>query len=122
MSEKKKKMDEGSTFEFNETYDFFRGQIIKETRAYKQMSQEEFMMEKKIEEMNNDYSQLDLIALENLTNQFWKFDNLLDHERCLDQLNKLSPIVIPENKNWVHCRKIISSAEYTGGLGRSMRF
>ena len=79
MSDKNKKRDEDSTFEFNETYDFFRGQIIKETQAYKQMSQEEFMMEKKIEEMNNDYSQLDLIALENLTDQFWKFDNLLDH-------------------------------------------
>ena len=122
MADKKKKGVEGLASEFNETYDFFRGEINKETQAYKQMSQEEFMMEKKIEEMNNDYSKLDLTALQNLTDQFWKFDNLLDRERCLDQLNKLSPIVIPENKNWVHCRKIISSAEYTGGLGRSMRF
>jgi hypothetical protein len=54
MADKKKKGVEGLASEFNETYDFFRGEIIKETQAYKQMSQEEFMMEKKIEEMNTD--------------------------------------------------------------------
>jgi hypothetical protein len=108
-------------FSFEETFDFFKHEIEKEIQSYNSISQTEYMTERKIEEMNQHFSFEDLSLINQLKNKFWRFNHLQDLNGCLEQLRNIKPCIIPGDENWVVFRRIISSAEYTGGLGRSIR-
>ncbi len=107
---------------FEETYDFYQREMEKEIQSLNNMKQEEYMFERKIDEMNQHYSFNDIKWLSSLRNDFWTFKNLQDLDECLEQLMNIKPCVIPADERWTNYRRLISSAEYTGGLGRSMKF
>lgn len=107
---------------FEESFDFFKLEIEKEIQSFNSMTQEEYMHERKIEEMNQHYKIGDLPLLSKLRNRFWKFNNLEDYQGCIEQIKNIKPCLIPGNNNWVDCRRLISSANYSRGLGRSIKY
>lgn len=107
---------------FEETYDFYQREIEKQIQTFNNMTQEGYMIERKLEEMNQHYSLDDMPWLSELINDFWTFNNLEDFEGCIQQLKNIKPCVITADHRWVHYRRLISSAEYSSGLGRGMRF
>ena len=107
---------------FKDTFDYFKREIEKEIQTFNLMTQEGYMIERKLEEMNQHYSLDDMSWLSELRNDFWTFNNLEDFEGCILQLKNIKPSVVLADHRWVHYRRLISSAEYSGGLGRAMRF
>lgn len=109
---------------FEETFDFYQREIEKEIQTFNHMTQEGYMIERKLEEMNQHYSLKDKSWLSELKNNFWTFNDIEDFEGCIQQLRDIKPSLIPADQRWVKYRRLISSAEYfgNGGLGRSMRF
>jgi len=117
-----RKKENTKTTYFEETFDFYQREMEKEIQSFNNMSQEDYMIQRKIDEMNQHYSLDDIEWLSSLRNDFWTFKNLQDLDGCLEQLMNIKPCVIPSDERWTNYRRIISSAEYTGGLGRSMKF
>lgn len=107
---------------FKVTFEFYRREIEKEIKMFNKMNQEHYMIDRKVDEMNQHYSLNDLQTLTFLRNDFWSFDNIEDCGGSIQQLKNIRPIVIPADERWVKYRRLISSAEYTGGPGRSRRF
>lgn len=109
-------------YDFNESFDFFKHEIVKEIQFFNSLNQQDYMLEKKIEEMNRYFKPKDLPSLTELKNTFWTFHNHDDLNGSLEQLRNIKPCLIPGDENWVKCRRLISSAEYSSGIGRGLRY
>ena len=94
-----RKKENTKTTYFEETFDFYQREIEKEIQSFNNMSQEGYMIERKLEEMNQHYSLDDIEWLSSLRNDFWSFKNLQDLDGCLEQLKNIKPCVIPANAN-----------------------
>lgn len=117
-----KNLNYNQRFNFDETFDFFKLEIEKEIHFLNSMTQQEYMLERKIEEMNRYFTLKDLPSLIELKSKFWTFENHEDLNGSLEQLKNIKPCLIPGDENWVNYRRLISSAEYSSGIGRGIRY
>ena len=116
-----RKKENTKTTYFEETFDFYQREIEKEIQTFNHMTQECYMIERKLEEMNQHYSLKDKSWLTELKNNFWTFNDIEDFEGCIQQLKDIKPCVILADERWIYYRRLISSADYSSGQGRGIR-
>ena len=109
--------------DFENTYEFVRGELVtyfKELHTYDVRTATTLQ---KFEEIQNYYSKpIKNLDLNLLKEGLWNFDNLHDKELTIQQIQSIEPLLIRGDKNWIHYRRMIHSAEYSSGVGRSLKY
>ena len=115
--------DQTSFYDFDRSYDFIRGELTSyfdEIRSYDVRTS---TMVNKFEEIQNHYSKpIKNLDLNLLKEGLWNFENIHDKELTIQQIQSIEPLLIRGDKNWIHYRRMIHSAEYSSGVGRSLKY
>ena len=115
--------DQTSFYDFDRSYDFIRDELMSyfdEIRSYDVRTSTTV---NKFEEIQIHYSKpIKNLDLNLLKEGLWNFENIHDKELTIQQIKAIDPVLIRGDKNWIHYRRMIHSAEYSSGVGRSLKY
>jgi hypothetical protein len=115
--------DRTSFNDFDRSYDFIRGELTSYFDEINSYDVRTSTMVNKFEEIQIHYSKpIKNLDLNLLKEGLWNFDNLHDKELTIQQIQSIEPVLIRGDKNWIHYRRMIHSAEYSSGVGRSLKY
>jgi hypothetical protein len=115
--------DRTSFYDFDRSYDFIRGELTSYFDEINSYDVRTSTMVNKFEEIQNHYFKpIKNLDLNLLKEGLWNFDNLHDKELTIQQIQSIEPVLIRGDKNWIHYRRMIHSAEYSSGVGRSLKY
>ena len=115
--------DQTSFYDFDRSYDFIRGELMSYFEEIRSYDVRTSTTVNKFEEIQNHYSKpIKNLDLNQLKEGLWNFHNIHDKELTIKQIKAIDPVLIRADKNWIHYRRMIHSAEYSSGVGRSLRY
>ena len=115
--------DQTSFYDFDRSYDFIRGELMSYFEEIRSYDVRTSTTVNKFEEIQNHYSKpIKNLDLNQLKEGLWNFHNIHDKELTIQQIKAIDPVLIRGDENWIHYRRMIHSAEYSSGVGRSLRY
>lgn len=111
------------TFDYEEQ----RSKLVEHLNYKRDMEVQTSTLYDKYLEITTTYTEDDLPYLNQLREKLWKPTNINNVDLTIKELNDLEPVleVVEDDKlkkEWNHIRRMISSASYSKGVGRGIKF